>query len=125
VNLLDLALRYSSKEFLGTIVFYISELDIKQNWTEQHINLENISLESFTDIRFQLSLSIVEYVGGLDELPLAYVCVQVSSLIVRATRNITGSGKQTGTNPAGWVQSNLPWQYSSSSVQTAQQLVQR
>lgn len=47
------------------MVFFISELDIKQLLAGQHINLENFSLESFTDIKFQLSLSIVDNPWGL------------------------------------------------------------
>lgn len=121
---LEITLRYSSKEFLVTIVFYISESDIKQQ-LDRAAHKPGKFLPGVLH-RYRIpAQSLNCWKSGGDYMNyLLLVCVQVSSLVIRVIRNITGSGKQRQTNPAGWVQSNLPWQNSSSPVQTLQQLVQ-
>lgn len=124
VILLEITLRYSSEEFLVTIVFCISELDIKQQLGRAAHKPGKFLPGVLHRDQIPTQSQLLKICGGYMNY-LLLVCVQVSSLIIRAIRNIAGCGKQTETNPAGWVQSNLPWQNSSSSLQTPQQLVWR
>lgn len=118
MTVLEIILRYSSEGFLVTIAFYISELDVKLDKAAHNAGKCLPGVHHRYQIPVQ-SLNCWRSVGIIRTMCVCK-CLPWSSEISRILRGLGN----TETNPARWVWSSLPWQNSSSSIQTLWQLVQ-